>query len=317
MEAPTSLVSPVRSVVIAVRDLAATQTFYEQGIGLQCVDVTDVVAADTRQLWGLDERLMRAALLAKLGEPVGMIELIEWEGVTLEPIRDQRRPWDYGLLSLNFRAGEMEQAIARLSSLGATLVSAPQTYAVAEGRIVHEVMIHSPSGERHTILQIGDANDQATHPIADAVATVGMIVPSLAEARAFYSDVLGMSVGLELDGTGEPFSTLLGSSPGTRLQLLLLTSDGNWVGKFEPIQLTLPGEDIQPRDLSERANGRFTGYWMVSLLTRDMATLAARCREAGVPILGGPMPVDRPFVGRTQSMVIRAPGGVLLEIIAA
>jgi catechol 2,3-dioxygenase-like lactoylglutathione lyase family enzyme len=244
-----------------------------------------------------------------------MVELVQWDGGTDEPIRDVARPWDYGLLTLNFATTDIERAIPHLQSFGATFVSPPHVYELAPGKRLREVMVYAPGGERHTLLQVGEATPGSAHPLSGPVVTVGMMVPSIAAARAFYGDALGLSVAMETERIGGPFTQTMKVPAETRMQMLLLTSGGNWTGKLMLFELTLPDGDLGAQDRSERIDGRFTGHWMLSLVASDLDVLAERCREAGARVLNGPVEIDRPFIGRTRAMILRAPGGVPLEVI--
>jgi catechol 2,3-dioxygenase-like lactoylglutathione lyase family enzyme len=141
------------------------------------------------------------------------------------------------------------------------------------------------------------------------VATIGNIVPDLQRTIAFYRDALRLKLALTIDQQGEPFCSLLGAPPETRLQFALLTSGTSWVGKFEFMQLTLP----QANDTVTRNDGRHTGYWMMSVLTEDLQELRQVAESAGAQIIAVPRQVERPFVGPAQAMIMRAPGGELLE----
>ena len=75
------------------------------------------------------------------------------------------------------------------------------------------------------------------------------------------------------------------------------------------MQLTLP----QANDAMARTEGRHTGYWMMSVLTEQIETLRQVAKPAGAQIVCEPMAVERPFIGRAEAMILRAPGGEWLE----
>jgi catechol 2,3-dioxygenase-like lactoylglutathione lyase family enzyme len=307
------LVSAARAVMICVRDLDAARSFYEAGLGLSCAGVTDQVDSGTRRLWGMGDGAMRIARLMKPGEAFGMVELVEWEGSAGEPIRDPSRPSDYGLLTLNFTTLEMERALPHLSSLGASFTSPPRAYE-AGGRAIREAVGYAPGGERFTVLQVGEAKTNSPHPFASAVATVGIVVPSFDEARAFWCDTLGLSVILSDDKIGGTFTSLMRVPDETRMRMAIMTSGGTWTGKMMVYELTPPEGSPEARNASERADGRYTGHWMVSFVARDFDAFGEARREANVRVLRGPVEIERPFVGRTRAMTIIAPGGTPLEV---
>lgn len=298
------LISPVQSVVIRVAELAAARSFYETTLGLTCVGETGDIAPETRALWGMTTGAIRAARFAKPGEPFGLIELVEWSEGLNDPAR--QHTFAHGLFTLNFRVGDFDRAVAQLVPAGSELISEPLEYEA--GQRIREAMITTPVGERATILQVGPATT-TPHPLGEAVATVGSIVPDLQQTIAFYRDALGLHLALTIDQQGEPFSSLLGAPPETRLQFALLTSGAGWVGKFEFMQLTLP----QANDTIARNDGRHTGYWMMSVLTDNIHELRQVAEQAGAQIICEPRLVERPFVGRAQAMILCAPGGELLE----
>jgi catechol 2,3-dioxygenase-like lactoylglutathione lyase family enzyme len=297
-------ISPVNSVIIRVADLVAARSFYETTLGLSCVGEVSDIAAETRALWGTQAGTMRAARFAKPGEPFGMIDLVEWSEGVNEPVRQQT--FASGSFTLNFRVGDFDRAVEQLMTAGAKLISEPLEYEA--GNRLREAMVITPLGERATILQVGDAIT-TSHPLGEAVATIGNIVPDLQRTIAFYRDALRLKLALTIDQQGEPFCSLLGAPPETRLQFALLTSGTSWVGKFEFMQLTLP----QANDTVARNDGRHTGYWMMSVLTEDLQELRQVAESAGAQIIAVPRQVERPFVGPAQAMIMRAPGGELLE----
>jgi catechol 2,3-dioxygenase-like lactoylglutathione lyase family enzyme len=298
------LISPVQSIVIRVTDLDAARLFYESALGLACTVESAEVAPSARALWDMPTGRIRVARFVKPDEPLGMIDLVEWSDGLNEPARQQT--FDCGIFTLNFRIGNFDRAVAHLTAAGATPVSEPLEYEA--GQRIRESMMVMPDGERATILQVGTATE-TLHPLGEAVATVGCIVPSLADTLAFYRDALGLNLALTIDQQGEPFSTLLGAPQETRLQFALLTSGTGWVGKFEFMQLTLP----KANDAVTRDNGRHMGYWMMSVLTEDIHELRQVAEPAGAQIIAAPRPIERPFVGPAQAMILRAPGGELLE----
>jgi catechol 2,3-dioxygenase-like lactoylglutathione lyase family enzyme len=304
MASTQPLISPVQSIVIRVADLDAVRSFYESALGLICTGELIEVTPEARALWGMPTGRIRAARFAKVDEPLGMIDLIEWSEGSHQRARQQT--FDSGIFTLNFRIGNFDRAMAHLTAAGAQPISESLEYEA--GQRIRESMTTMPDGERATILQVGAAAE-TPHPLGEAVATVGCIVPSLADTIAFYRDALGLNLALSIDQQGEPFSTLLGAPRETRLQFALLTSGAGWVGKFEFMQLTIP----QTETAMTHNDGRRTGYWMMSVMTPDINELQRAAQQAGATIIRTPMTVERPFVGRAQAMILRAPGGEWLE----
>ncbi|MBI1761035.1 MAG: VOC family protein [Acidobacteria bacterium] len=308
------VISAIKSAVIRVQTIEQARPFYEKLLGLQALSETDMLTDKTRRLWGLNARQVRCLRLGKPGDNFGMLDLVELTGQTSEPLRNPNRPWDYGWFTLNLKTNHLDRAIEAVRDLGALTISAPHSYE-AGGKQIREVMINLVSGERLTLLQVGPV-DETAPLFGEPLATMGAVVPSLAESLAFYRDALGLGVAVTLDQTGEPFATMLGMPASTRVQMALLTSGGNWTGKFELLQLTPPPGTPPALDRNRDADGMRLGFWMMSVMTPDVDQLQAACRHAGVSVIRGPATIDRPCYGRVKALVIRAPGGELLECMA-
>jgi catechol 2,3-dioxygenase-like lactoylglutathione lyase family enzyme len=297
-----------------VQTIEQARPFYEGLLGLRVVAEANSISDKTRRLWGLQERQVRCLRLGKPGDNFGLLDLIELGEQTSATIRDPQRPGDYGWFTLNLQTQHLDRALEAARALGAQIISPPQSYE-AGGRLVREVMLNLASGERITLLQVGQA-DAAAPLFAAPLATMGVVVPSLPSSLSFYRDALGLSVAMMLDQTGEPYTTLLGAPAGTRLQMALLTAGGNGAGKYELLQMTLPAGATAATDVNWRADGSRLGFWMISVMTPDLDLLQAACRRAGVSVVRGPATIDRLCFGRVRAMIVRAPGGELLECLS-
>ena len=314
MSSNQPLVSPVRSVLLAVDSLKKAREFYEQGLGMICVQETAAISEAIRHFWNIGPGAVSMALMAQPDDPFGMVELIEWEGATGRPIRDQSRPYDYGLLTLNFRTHDINAAVAHLEKFGAKCYAPPVRYKYLPDTYLYEVMLEGLNHERYTILQVGEPEPAGAHIIGDILATVGTVAPSGAEALRFYGDTLGLTRSFDLEATGEPFSTLIGTSEDTQMYMQMFTSAENWTGKLEAIKLS--SSSIKPESTRERMKAGYTGYWMISMRSDNMETLTQKLEQNNYRILTAVDTVNRPFVGNTRAMLLQGPGDVPIEILA-
>lgn len=313
MDETKALGSPARSVMIRVRDLDSAKEFYSGALGLTYVGETSAISEGARELWEMREGDVRLARFACAGDPYGLIDLIEWSKGADEAIRNRQAPFDYGWLTINWRVGDMQRALDLVAQHGAQAVSTTKSYE-AGGRTIYETMIDLQSGERATLLQVGEASD-TPHPFGEAVATVGTVVESVEKSLPFYRDLLGLRVAVTINHTGEPFASLVGAPAETHLKMALLAGADTWSGKLELLEFGLP-ESFNPRgDANLRADGSRNGYWMVSISTPDCVAFAEAAMKAGASIVRGPVEIDRPLIGATQAMIVRAPGGELFEIV--
>ena len=296
-----ALVSTIKSVVTVVKNLNESRRIFEDGLGLKCIAETKANFYSLRNV--------RCARFARAGEDFGCIDLIENPKATAT-IRDKSRPFDYGILTLNFRTNSIEKAVAKLESLGAESVSEILQYNV--GKPMSEKMMILPTGERLTIIQIGDATDDEPF-FNEAIATAGMVVPSMADAQRFYRDALGLTLSISFQVSGSPFDTLLGVATLDKLDFATFTADGNWTGKVELLELSVANETAN----QTIADGTQTGYWIISFLTNNLDKVLENCQSVGAEIAGAPSETTRPFHGKVRTMIIRSPGGEYVEFICS
>ena len=309
-----ALVSAVRSIVTRVKSIAESRILYEEGLGLTCTGEEEITAAQVEGLWGLNSGIARVAQFAQAGEPCGMVELVEWSEGLDEHIRDPHSPRDYGWLTNNQITSNMQRGLEKLSRYGARAISEPKEYMAT--RRITETMIDTATGERLTLIQAGEPT--AGPPFGLAVGTFGASVPDYDASIKFYRDALGLTVAFAMNHTGAPFDALLGAPEGTRLRMALMTSDGNWTGKYEALELNVPAGNAAANDANPRAaDGLRNGSWMASAYAKaDLELIAEMVVVGGGTVLRGPVELNRPCVGLARAMVARAPGGELLEILS-
>ena len=260
MENKTALVSTIKTVVMVVKNLHESRRIFEDGLGSKCIGETKISNAQIGELWGISSGEFRVARFAREGEDFGCVDLIENKHAE-KTMRDSLRPFDYGIFTLNYRTNNIEKAVAKLESLGATSVSEILQYNV--GKPMSEKMMILPTGERLTIIQIGDATDDEPF-FNEAIATAGMVVPSMADAKRFYENALGLTLSISFQASGAPFDALLGVSALEKLDFATLTADGNWTGKVELLELEVPDETTI--NTNELADFSHTGYTFLTFL---------------------------------------------------
>jgi catechol 2,3-dioxygenase-like lactoylglutathione lyase family enzyme len=303
-----SLVSTIKTVVMVVKNPDESRRIFEDGLGLKCIGETQTSHKEIGEIWGVSEGNFRIVRMKREGEDFGCIDLVE-NPKAEKPIRDARKPFDYGILTLNFRTNNIEKAVAKLEDCGCKSVSEILDYNV--GKPMREKMMILPTGERLTIIQIGEATNDAPF-FNEAIATAGMVVPSMSDAKRFYTDTLGLTISIKFQASGSPFDKLLGVSTLDKLDFATLTADGIWTGKVELLELET-GET--PINTNEFADFSHTGYSFVTFLAEDLDAVAESCRKIGAEIIIEPKKFNRPFHEGKRAIIVRALGGEYLEII--
>jgi catechol 2,3-dioxygenase-like lactoylglutathione lyase family enzyme len=308
METKNALVSTIKTVVQVVKNLDKSRRIYEEGLGLKCVTEAETSASEIGELWGISDGNFRIARFAREGEDFGCVDLVENKKATTT-IRDKNRAFDYGIMTFNYRTNNIEKAVPMLEKVGCEAVSEVLNYNV--GKPMRELMFNTPSGERLTIIEVGGVNDNL--PVFnEAIATVGLVVPKMSDAKLFYEQGLGLQTAIAFQAAGSPFDSLLGVKKLESLDFATLTSDGNWTGKIELLELET-GENAV--NINELADFSHTGYSFVTFLAEDLDAVAKSCRKVGAEIIIEPKRFNRPFHEGKRAMLVRALGGEYLEII--
>jgi catechol 2,3-dioxygenase-like lactoylglutathione lyase family enzyme len=304
-----ALVSPIKTVVQVVSNLDRSREIYEKGLGLKCIAESRYTTEDVGSIWGVGEIDFRIARMAHEGEDFGCVDLVE-NPHAVEKMRDPHRAFDYGIMTLNFRTNDIDAAVERLTTHGAEPVSDILSYNV--GKPMRELMMITPTGERLTIIEVGGKNPEL--PVFnEAIATAGMVVPAMTDAKRFYADGLGLTTSIEFQAAGAPFDALLGVDQLDALDFATLTSDGIWTGKVELLELAV--SDKQPVNTSELADLAHTGYAFVTFLADDLDEVGASATTAGGEIIVEPAVCARPFYEGRRAMIMRSPGGEYIELI--
>ena len=197
-------------------------------------------------------------------------------------------------MTLNFRTNNIEKAVPKLLETGCEAVSGILEYNA--GKPMRELMMNTPSGERLTILEVGGVNNDL--PIFnEAIATVGLVVPKMSDAKSFYEKGLGLTTAIAFQASGAPFDALLGVQQLDKLDFATLTSNGNWTGKIELLELET-GET--PINTNEFADFSHTGYTFATFLAENLDAVVESCETIGAEIIIEPNKIQS-SVSRRQN----------------
>lgn len=303
-----SLVTTIKTVVQVVKNLDESRKIYEAGLGLKCVAEAETSVAEIGELWGISSGNFRVARFAREGEDFGCVDLVENKDA-IASIRDQNRAFDFGIMTFNYRCNNIEKAVPMLQKVGCEPISEILNYNV--GKPMRELMLNTPTGERLTVIEVGGVNNDL--PVFnEAIATVGLVVPKMADAKSFYANGLGLTSAIAFQAAGSPFDSLLGVTKLDKLDFATLTADGNWTGKIELLELETGESAINTNELADLAH---TGYSFVTFLAKDLDVVTESCKKVGAEVIVEPKAFNRPFHEGKRAMMLRALGGEYLEII--
>jgi hypothetical protein len=303
-----SLVSAIKTVVNVVKSINKSRKIYENCLDLHCIGETEVSFDEVGELWGSEKKTFRIARFTREGEDFGCIDLIENLNAN-EPVREKNRPFDYGIMTLNFRTNDIEKAVPILKKARCKPVSEVLEYNV--GKPMRELMFICPTGERLTIIEVDGI--KAKLPVFnEAIATVGLVVRKMYNAKLFYENGLGLNTAITFQASGSPFDSLLGVKKLDKLDFATLTSEGNWTGKVELLELETGETPINANELADMSH---KGYTFLTFMTQNINDVVESCKKTGAKIIVEPKVFNRPFHLGKKAMIVRSLSGEYLEII--
>lgn len=142
---------------------------------------------------------------------------------------------------------------------------------------------------------------------------VGLTVPDLAEAEAFFADVLGcekaMAFGPFRDDEGSFMTDVLDVHPRAVIEQIVLMRCG-FGSNIELFHYTAPDQQVvDPR------NSDIGGHH-IAFYVDDIDAAAEYLRAAGLKVNAGPIPVDAGPAAGQRILYFEAPWGLQLEAIS-
>lgn len=166
------------------------------------------------------------------------------------------------------------------------------------------------------VLAASPAAAQAPGPgLASAVVRATFVVSDIERSKRFYAYAFGYTV--KFDGLiGNAENRVLLALPRDRsARFVILDGERTILGKpHEAVGIGLlafPGQ-VKPRLAQPRGNRFAGGQAMLAIVTSDIATVIARLRELGAPILAGPVIGHG---GRETEIVTSDPDGTRLHVV--
>lgn len=318
--------APVSAVVISADNLDASLKFYAGTLGLEVAESCTWQGPDFERYWHLPAgSRARCAFLEHGADPVGRIQLMEFDA----PIRKLVRPPDIrratGLFNLNIYASDIEKDYAQLKSQGFKFWSEParNNFGPAVGETL-EASFDAPDGVVINLIQLltEDPKTVIGHIVSfitkygrtptgfTSVVTTAHGVLDMEKALAFYYGPLHMSLFIEsvLKGTETNRALCLPEDAQTRSVLIQGQHEYGKIALATPMNYEVPNlvPDAAPPNI---------GYLAQSFQIGDMDKAASACAAVGAEVFSAPMAIDLPGREKCASMLVRNPGsGALQEL---
>ncbi len=322
--APVS--APVSAVVIGVENLDASLEFYAGTLGLEVAESRTWQGPAFEGYWHVPAgSAARCAFLEHGADPVGRIQLMEFDAPDRKLVRPPEIRRATGLFNLNIYASDMARDYEKLKSQGFNFWSEPahNNFGPAVGETL-EAPFDGPDGVVINLIQLlsDDPKTVIGHIINfiseygrtptgfTSVVTTAHGVLDMEKALAFYYGPLNMSLFIEsvLEGAETNRSLCLPEECRTRSVIVQGDHEYGKIALATPINYEVP-------DLAPAAVPPNIGYLAQSFQIDDIDQAASACAAVGAEEFSAPMEIDLPGRGKCASMVVRNPGsGALQEL---
>ena len=318
--------APLSVAIIGAADLDASLDFYAGTLGLDVIETRTWRGPDFEAYWQLPAgSSARCALLAQGADPVGRIQLMEFDAPERKLVRspDVRRAT--GLFNLNIYASDMEKDYAKLKSQGFNFWSQParNNFGPAVGETL-EAAFDGPDGVVINLIQLlsDDPKTVIGHIVRfigeygrtgagfTSVVTTAHGVADMEKALAFYYGPLQMSLFIEsiLQGPETNRALCLPAESRTRSVIVQGAHEYGKIALATPMNYQVP-------NLVINAVPPNIGYLAQSFQVDDLDAITRACTAVGAESFSGPIEIDLPGRGHCRATVVRNPGsGALQEL---
>ena len=318
--------APVSVVVIGVEDLDKSLEFYAGTLGLTVAEQLTWQGSDFEQYWQVPAgTAARCAFLQHGADPVGRIQLMEFDAPNRKLIRQPGVKRAIGLFNLNLYTSDIQKDFAKLSAQGFNFWGEPahQDFGPGVGA-TYELAFDGPDGVAINLVElitkdpttmIGHLYEYVTEYGRTCtgfteVVTTAHTVSDMDKALAFYYGPLGMTLFVEsvLDALELNRANNLPDDAKTRSVLVQGNHEYGKIALAEPMNYELP-------NLVSDAVAPNIGYLAQSFQVDDLAAVVSAIEELGVEEFSPQLIMEMPGRGKCKAILVRNPGsGALQEI---
>lgn len=316
----------VSVAVIGARNLDASLEFYAGTLGLEVAESRTWQGPDFERYWHLPAGAKaRVAFLGQGADPVGRIQLMEFDAPKRKLVRPPEIRRATGLFNLNIYASDMVTDYAKLKAKGFNFWSQParNNFGPAVGETL-EAAFDGPDGVVINLIQLlsDDPKTVIGHIVKfidqygrtptgyTSVVTTAVGVLDMEKALAFYYGPLHMTLFIEsvLKGPVTNRALCLPEHCETRSVIVQGAHEYGKIALATPLNYEVP-------NLVPDAVAPNVGYLAQSFQVGDLDETARACAGLGVEVYTAAMTIDLPGRGKCRSMLVRNPGsGALQEL---
>ncbi len=302
--------------IVSTSDLDAQTALYSDCFGLQANDVFSLTTPECGSLFGLADRSIKSRWLAVPGTSFG-VRLWAFDPPAGETVRDPMRGTDRDAPKVvDFYAPDFDQAVNHLANMGHNVKSSIAEYSISDGTM-REAHLWGPDNVVSAVISGPETFFNQFATVRDRIfsepQSISSPVSDLGQALRFYKEVFGLSTVYEYSFEHSSFDALVGTD--TPLQL---NAANVGTSTREPyLGLIDYGGDLPGSvSLKGKAQPPARGLVGVELMVEDIDDVIKRVNHfEGATILGRAAFDDFPPHGKTRTLLVEAPHGVLHHVI--
>jgi catechol 2,3-dioxygenase-like lactoylglutathione lyase family enzyme len=322
----SALSAPVSAVVISVANLETSLAFYEQTLGLDVTETRTWQGAAFERYWHLPAGAKaRCAMLAYGPDPVGRVQLMEFDAPNRKQIRKPGIKRATGLFNLNIYSSDVKRDYADLKAQGYEFWGEPNhlnfgpavgealefAFEGPDGVVINlvEPLTHDPKtmiGHLYEFMNNYGRTPRGFTPVATTAHTVA----DTQKALDFYYGPLGMKLFAESEIAGEATNRAMGIPADARTRSVIIQGNHEYgkIALAQPLNYEVPNlvPDAIPPNI---------GYVAQSFQVGDLEAAAVACAALDADVYTAMQEIDLPGRGVCRAMIVRNPGsGALQEL---
>jgi catechol 2,3-dioxygenase-like lactoylglutathione lyase family enzyme len=306
---PNPLVSPAwSSVTVGVADLDEALSLWRTAFGLEVRFGREGADEDLSRLWNLPtDAIQRQALIAAPGVATGMIHLVEFTHPG-PVIREGAQAFDVVPKNLDIYVQDMPSRVDALRKAGYRFRNEHYSEVTApDGTQFREIHLPSHDGINVVLLEILGLT-MPFNPVGfSGVGPLITIVNDAASERAFFQDIIGLSMLSENLLDGPEIEKMVGLPKGAALDVSIW---GDAVAPFGQVEI-IDYRGTQGKNLYPLTVPPNRGILQLKYQVADLDVFSVLLQQAGI---SHSLPVDVDVLpGKGRHLRFRSPAGLNLE----
>jgi len=296
-------------VSIGTSDVAAACHFWVDMLGFECIDRAEGDDPGLRQHWQLtDRQIRRQVMLRSPGAACGAIHLVEYD-TAAATVRQDAAVFDLCPKNLDIYVDDLPLRMAELTARGVRFRNKQYSEAVSpDGVHFREIHLAGHDDINIVLLQIMGDGALPTESGFYGVGPLVCIVEDSAAEKAFYRDVMGLSLAHDNVLAGPEIEQMIGLPAGCALEVSIWAQMGQPLGEVELVTYQgTQGANRYPRAVPGARGVTHLNWWV-----DDMAAWKDHLVQLNVPFNRSRL-LGRLMQSR-ESVRLHSPAGLSIEV---